>query len=131
MHLVKTISPMSDREGLRGFSIDPGETAFVPTGLIFDIPEDFKLAIYPRSGSSGKKHLRLGNCVAVIDEDYTSETMIILFNNSETRQSICHGDRLAQAEIVPVFRANFNILENKIAQKTDRTGGLGHTGLQV
>lgn len=131
MHLIKTISPMKERDGERGFSIEPGESAFVPTGLIFDIPENFKMSLYPRSGTAGKKHLKLSNCVGVIDEDFTHPTMLIIFNDSEKRQIICHGDRLAQAEIVPVYKAIFEIIDEPIPQKTDREGGFGSTGTKV
>jgi len=131
MHLIKTVAPMKERDGERGFSIEPGESAFVPTGLIFDIPENFKLTLYPRSGSAGKKHLKLSNCVGIVDEDFTKPTMLLIFNDSEQRQIICHGDRLAQAEIVPVYKALFEISDEPIAQKTDREGGFGHTGTKV
>ena len=131
MHLIKSVSPMKERDGVRGFSIEPGESAFVPTGLVFDIPENFKIAFYPRSGTSGKKHLKLSNSVAVIDEDFTTQSMLIIFNDSDQRQIICHGDRLAQAEVVPVYRAMFEIIEKEVEQKTDRVGGMGSTGTRV
>ncbi len=54
--------------------------------------------------------------------------MLLIFNDSEVRQSICHGDRLAQAKIVPVWRAAFTEISVAPQQKTDRNGGLGHTG---
>lgn len=131
MHLIKTVAPMAERDGLRGFNIEPGESVVAPTGLIFDIPEGYKIAAYPRSGASSKKHLKLSNCIGIIDEDYTQQTMILIYNSSEKRQVICHGDRLAQAEIVPVYRVIFELRETEIAQKTERSGGLGHTGIQV
>lgn len=131
MHLIKTVAPMKERDGERGFSIEPGESAFVPTGLIFDIPENFKLALYPRSGTAGKKHIKLSNCVGIVDEDFVKPVMFLIFNDSEQRQIICHGDRLAQAEIVPVYKALFEISNEPIAQKTDRDGGFGHTGTKV
>lgn len=99
----------------------------MPTGLVFDIPEGFKISFYPRSGSSGKKHLKLSNCVGIVDEDFTKPSMLLIFNDSEQRQIICHGDRLAQAEIVPVYRAIFEISETPIVQKTDREDGFGST----
>lgn len=129
MHSVKSVYNLPERDGARGINLEPGECGFIPTGLIFDIPEGYKLSITPRSGTSGKKHIKLANCVAVIDEDFVNQTMLLIFNDSEMRQSICHGDRLAQAEIVPVWRASFIQLNSAPSQKTDRTGGFGHTGL--
>jgi len=131
MHLIKTVSPMKEKDGIRGFNIEPGESAIVPTGLVLDIPSDFKVNVISRSGSSGKKHLKLSNALGIIDEDFTHQLMLLIFNNSETRQIICHGDRLAQAEIVPVYRAIFEYQDTPVQQKTDRDGGLGHTGIKV
>jgi len=131
MHVVKTVIRMADKNWIRGICLEPGECAFIPTGLIFNIPEQYKIAVYPRSGVSAKRHIKLANCVAVIDEDFTQQTMLPIFNDSEERQSIYHGDRLAQAEIVPVHRAVFEELSSPIHQKTDRTGGFGHTGVSV
>lgn len=131
MHLIKTVATMRDKDDARGFSLEPGESAFVPTGLVLDIPNGFKVNILARSGTSGKKHLKLSNSVGLIDEDFTNQLMILLFNDSEQRQIICHGDRLAQAEIVPVYRALFEYQDVPVAQKTDRNGGFGHTGVKV
>lgn len=128
MHLVRSVGPLPERDYQRGVNIEPGECIFIPTGLIFDIPEGFKLSFYPRSGVSGKKHLKLANCIGIVDEDYVNPSMILIYNNSEMRQSIAHGDRLAQAELVPVYRASFIELKNAPPQKTDRSGGMGHTG---
>ena len=45
----------------RELQIFPGEKAFVPTGLIFNIPENWSVRLHPRSGMSLKKHLILGH----------------------------------------------------------------------
>lgn len=103
----------------------------MPTGLVLDVPEGYQVLLFSRSGSSGKKHLRLSNGVGVIDEDYTNQVMLLITNCSEKRQVICHGDRLAQAQIVPVYRAIFDYKKSVVSQKTDRVGGLGHTGISV
>lgn len=128
LHGVKSISSLPERDGARGINLEPGECGFFPTGLIFDIPEGYEIEIYPRSGTSGKKHLKLANCVANVDEDFVQQTMLLIFNDSEMRQSICHGDRLAQAKLVPVWRASFVELNSAPQQKTTRNGGFGHTG---
>lgn len=129
MHTKRSIGPLPSRNGTRGFYIDPGECAFIPTGMIFDIPEGYKIMLYPRSGIAGKSHMKLGNSPAVIDEDYVEQTMILYFNDSQMRQDVAHGDRIAQAEIVPVYQAQFYTATEKPARKTDRSGGMGHTGI--
>ena len=110
-------------------TIMPGDRVMVPTGLIFDIPEGYSIRIHPRSGLSYKQGLVLANLEAVIDSDYVHETFVLLTNMSENHQTINPGDRIAQAELVPQLR--YSIAETIVAptQKTDRTGGLGSTGV--
>lgn len=128
MHLVRSIGPLPERDYERGVNIEPGECIFIPTGLIFDIPSGYKINLTPRSGISGKKHLRLANCIGIVDEDFIKPTMILLYNDSECRMGIAHGDRIAQAEIVPVYRASFFDLESPPELKSSRKDGFGHTG---
>jgi dUTP pyrophosphatase len=101
----------------------------VPTGLIFDIPEGYSVRIHPRSGLSYKQGLILANLEAVIDSDYIHETFVLLTNISENHITINNGDRVAQAELVKQEKYAISETTNKPVQKTDRTGGLGSTGV--
>ena len=47
----------------------PGETAFIDTGLVMEIPEGYVGLIYARSGLACKQGLALANKVGVIDSD--------------------------------------------------------------
>jgi dUTP pyrophosphatase len=111
--------------------IMPGDRIMVPTGLIFDIPEGYSLRIHPRSGLSYKQGLVLANMEAVIDSDYFSETFILLTNYSENPITINNGDRIAQAELVQSLKYNLVETAEEPAQKTDRVGGLGSTGVET
>lgn len=108
--------------------IDMMERMLVPTGLIFDIPDGWSLRLHPRSGTALKKGLNLANCEGVVDSDYVHETFLLIINNSLTRVTIEHGERLAQGEFVPVCSFPLVRLESAPLQKTDRIGGLGSTG---
>lgn len=127
-HTKRSIGPLPSQNGKRGTYIEPGECVFVPTGLIFDIPNKYQMLIFPRSGLSAKYHQKLANCVAVIDEDYVEQTYILLFNDSEMRQDIVHGERIAQAQLQPIQQCLFDVLLEPPKAKTDRKGGMGHTG---
>ena len=109
----------------------PKDRILVPTGLIFDIPDGYSVRIHPRSGLSYKQGLVLANLEAVIDSDYIQETFILLTNNSEVDQTIQHGDRIAQAELVKKEEYVLWEIFDAPTQKTDRTGGLGSTGVTV
>ncbi|MBE5871098.1 MAG: deoxyuridine 5'-triphosphate nucleotidohydrolase [Lachnospiraceae bacterium] len=51
-------------------TLQPGETAKIPTGIRVKMEEDFVLKLYPRSGLGFKYRLQLNNTVGIIDADY-------------------------------------------------------------
>lgn len=53
-----------------GFSLKPGETIKIPTGIRAEMREDWVLQLYPRSGLGFKYRLQLNNTVGIIDSDY-------------------------------------------------------------
>ncbi len=52
------------------FSLLPGETIKIPTGIRVELEEDWVLQCYPRSGLGFKFRLQLNNTVGIIDSDY-------------------------------------------------------------
>lgn len=52
------------------FSLPPGETIKIPTGIRCKMDEDWVLKLYPRSGLGFKYRLQLNNTVGIIDSDY-------------------------------------------------------------
>lgn len=52
------------------FSLKPGETIKIPTGIRVEMEEDWVLKLYPRSGLGFKYRLQLNNTVGIIDSDY-------------------------------------------------------------
>lgn len=52
------------------FSLKPGESVKVPTGIRAEMEEDWVLKLYPRSGLGFKYRLQLNNTVGIIDSDY-------------------------------------------------------------
>ena len=127
----KTNAPFTRSLSNGAIRIMPGDRVLVPTGLIFDIPAGYSLRIHPRSGMSYKQGLVLANLEAVIDSDYVEETFIILTNTTEIDQTINHGDRIAQAELVKQEEYILWEITEAPTQKTDRAGGLGSTGVGV
>ena len=114
-------------EGDLFVDIPPRTTVKIRSGLAFAIPEGFFGAIYPRSGISAKRGLRLANCVAVIDSDYRGEVMLPLYNDSDETQRVYHGDRIAQMIIQPYEPCTMT--EVKKLSDTERgKGGFGSTG---
>jgi dUTP pyrophosphatase len=52
------------------FTIAPGESKKIPTGIRCKIEDGWVLKIYPRSGLGFKFRLQLNNTVGIIDSDY-------------------------------------------------------------
>ena len=52
------------------FTLHPGETIKIPTGIRCKMEPGWVLKIYPRSGLGFKFRLQLNNTVGIIDEDY-------------------------------------------------------------
>lgn len=106
-----------------------GDRALIPTGLIFDIPENHSVRIHPRSGISIKQGVTLINCEGVVDSDYHHETFIALINHSGAAFVISHGDRIAQIELVKHEPVQIEEIFEAPTARTLRQGGFGSTGL--
>jgi dUTP pyrophosphatase len=108
--------------------IAPGETTLIPTGLAIHV-EDSGLAaiLLPRSGLGHKHGIVLGNLVGLIDSDYQGQVFVSCWNRGSEHFTINPGERIAQMVIVPVVRADVEIVDEFVA--SDRgAGGFGHTG---
>ena len=51
-------------------TLNPGQTAKIPTGIRVKMEDNFVLKLYPRSGLGFKYRLQLNNTVGIIDSDY-------------------------------------------------------------
>lgn len=122
--VVKGVGPNKD-----AFQLPPGIRCLVPTGLIFDIPENHVMKMYVRSSVALKKGLVLSNGTGIIDSDYVEESHIILTNVTDSLVTIQHGERLAQCILEPMISYSIEETLEKPAQKTDRNGGFGSTGV--
>ncbi len=52
------------------FTLAPGQTIKIPTGIRAKMEENWVLKIYPRSGLGFKFRLQMNNTVGIIDSDY-------------------------------------------------------------
>ena len=52
------------------FTLSPGETIKIPTGIRVEMEDGWVLKCYPRSGLGFKFRLQLNNTVGIIDSDY-------------------------------------------------------------
>ena len=106
----------------------PGQTELIPTGLAIHLDDPGLAAmILPRSGLGHKHGIVLGNLVGLIDSDYQGQLFVSCWNRGADSFTIEIGERIAQLVIVPVVRAEFDIVES-FEQSERAEGGFGHTG---
>ena len=105
------------------------ERMLIPTGLIADIPVGFSIRLHSRSGLAFKQGVYLTNCEGVIDSDYVEPIFAMVTNISNVPVKIFDGDRICQGELVRCEKYTLNESDEPPAQKTDRDGGFGSTGV--
>lgn len=105
----------------------PGETAFIDTGIVMEIPNGYVGLVYARSGLSCKQGLAPANKVGVIDSDYRGNIMVALYNQSNEVRIVSEGDRIAQIIIQPVEQFGFKVKEN-LNDTIRGNGGFGSSG---
>lgn len=114
-------------EDSKKVSIYKHSPAIIRTGLAFEIPKGHAMMIYSRSGHGFKNDVRLANCVGVIDSDYRGEVKVKLTCDNEDFY-VSHGDRIAQAMIIPVPAIEGFLVSNELSETERGDGGFGSTG---
>jgi dUTP pyrophosphatase len=113
-----------DIASIEEVEIPPRMHRLVRTGIAFTVPEGTYGQLAPRSGLSCK------GCTVgagVIDQDYTGEVRVLLFNLSASPIILQKADRIAQLIIKPI--ATPSVVEVQTLQETERgEGGFGSTG---
>jgi dUTP pyrophosphatase len=89
------------------FTLSPGETIKIPTGIRVFIEDGWVLKIYPRSGLGFKYRIQLNNTVGIIDSDYyysdnEGHMFIKITNDSKEGKSLSlkKGEAFAQGIFV-------------------------------
>lgn len=108
-------------------TLNPHETALIPTGIALELPVGYVGLIYARSGLATKKGLAPANKVGVIDCDYRGEIKVSLHNHSQSPQTVAVGERIAQLVITPYITAEF-VSKDELSDTARGAGGFGSTG---
>ena len=134
------------------YTINPGETQIIPTGIKCALPKGYAFLIQPRSGLSVKTKMRIANTPGLIDSGYRDEIGVIIENieppikdieydfddsGKPIIKSILHGEsftihkdeRFAQMRLVAVPTAALYEVETVNNIGDNRGGGFGHTGI--
>lgn len=108
-------------------SLSPGEIKLISTGIYLSIPEGYEAEVRPRSGLALKHGISLVNTPGTIDSDYRGLVNLIVINHGKEPFKIRRGDRIAQAVIREVVRAEID-LKGSLDETVRSDGGFGHTG---
>lgn len=101
--------------------IPPHSSYKIDLLVSFNIPDGFKIVMYPRSSLLIKKGLM--QPVSIIDADYHGHVHVPLFNLNDATVIIDRGERIAQIELVPAYECI-----DWPRKQEERTGGFGSTG---
>lgn len=110
------------------FTLNPGESKKVPTGIKTCMNDDEYLAIFVRSSMGFKYNVRLCNQVGIVDSDYYNNPdneghiFIKIQNEGNEPITINKGDRFAQGIFMKY------LLTDDDSSVNERIGGFGSTG---
>ncbi|EKS34896.1 dUTP diphosphatase [Afipia broomeae] len=108
-------------------TMQPGQRALVPTGLMIAVPPGHEAQVRPRSGLAFKHGVTVLNSPGTVDADYRGEVSVLLINHGDEPFTIRRGERIAQLVIAAVTQANLVVVA--ALTSTDRgSGGFGSTG---
>ena len=108
-------------------TIEPGETAWIGTGIALEVPQGCAGLVYARSSLGTKRGLAPANKVGVVDSDYRGEIRVVLLNHGKVSQTMEHGERIAQFVITPVLTPVYEEAE-ELSNTQRGVGGFGSTG---
>lgn len=106
------------------FSLAPGASVMVWSGVAFAIPDGWEIQVRPRSSVS-KQQIHV--CLGTIDSDYRGEVGALLVNLGKTPFLINKNDRVAQAVFAPI--GVFVLERVEVLDSTERgEKGFGSSG---
>lgn len=110
------------------FSLEPGETIKIPTGIRVEMEPDWVLKLYPRSGLGFKYRLQLNNTVGIIDSDYfysDNEGHIFAKITNDSNEEKVLDMEIGDAFMQGIFIEYGITVDDDV--ETVRNGGLGST----
>lgn len=147
----------SDDSGMDVFALDnytihPGETKLIPTGIKMAVPNGYEIQVRPKSGRALKTKMRIANAPGTVDASYRGELCVIIDNIEPPIKDITYdfddngypiitsilrgsdmtivkGEKFAQLVLMEVPKAVLFQVEN--LDETERAErGFGSSGLK-
>jgi dUTP pyrophosphatase len=130
-------SPLKKTEKAAGFDLK-STTAFdiqhfsqitVGTGVRVSFPSGYYGQILDKSSFSTRTNLF--TVAGVIDEDYTGEIKVVLFNPTPTLRSVAKDTVFAQLVVLPIFTGSVFNIEPQQADGWSRPSARGPAGFGI
>ena len=111
--------------------LEPFGRVSVPTGLKFNFNEGYEIQVRTKSGLAVNQGLMVLNSPGTVDQGYTGEIKVPVFNANPSKFTITKGMKVAQAVLCPVKNGKFvNLISvDKIGEKDRGDNGFGSTGI--
>jgi dUTP pyrophosphatase len=111
--------------------IGPFGRALVPTGVRFNLPENHEIQVRSKSGLAINQGLMVLNSPGTVDEGYTGEIKVILFNTNNRPVNITKGMKVAQCVIASCISGKYVdlVMVDEISPKDRNNNGFGSTGI--
>jgi dUTP pyrophosphatase len=105
--------------------------ALIPTGLSFQFSEGYEIQIRTKSGLAINQGIMVLNSPGTVDQGYSGEIKVPIFNTNPSPFTIKKNMKVAQAVLCPVVNGIFvKIEEVDTFEETDRgDNGFGSTGI--
>jgi dUTP pyrophosphatase len=112
-------------------TIQPLGRGLVRTGLSFDIQDGYEIQVRSKSGLAINQGLFVMNSPGTVDNGYTGEIQVIIFNTNSYAYTIKKDTKVGQAVLCPVVNGKWvNLEETEEEINKDRnSNGFGSTGI--
>lgn len=120
-----------DLHSTLSLNVPPLGRMIVPTGIKLSIPVGYEIQVRSKSGLALKQGLMVLNSPGTVDQGYTGEIKVIVFNTNQQDYNINAGDKIAQAVLCPVMCGEvvdlINVEKIEDGERSDK--GFGSTGI--
>jgi dUTP pyrophosphatase len=120
-----------DLHSTQDLTIGPFGRILVPTGIKVSFQEGYEIQVRPKSGLAIKQGLTVLNTPGTVDQGYTGEIQVIVFNTNNYTVMIPKGMKVAQAVLCPVINGKYVRFEqvDALNEKDRGDNGFGSTGI--
>jgi dUTP pyrophosphatase len=120
-----------DLHSTQDLEIGPFGRILVPTGIKVSFQEGYEIQVRPKSGLAIKQGLTVLNTPGTVDQGYTGEIQVIVFNTNNHSVMIPKGMKVGQAVLCPVINGKYVRFEkvDTLGEKDRGDNGFGSTGI--